>query len=79
MLWLQQQFKIEKPVLDYIRFLEGQIITISQKLNQSSSSASFPFVFNDIISELERVITSQCPAMNWSEGIFNESNCGAKA
>ena len=59
MLWLQQQFKIEKPVLDYIRFLEGQIITISQKLNQSSSSASFPFVFNDIISELERVIVSQ--------------------
>ena len=54
-------------------------MAISQKLNQSSSSASFPFVFNDIISELERVIALQYPAMNWSEGIFNESNCGAKA
>ena len=74
----QRQFKIEESVLNYIRFLEGQIITISQKLNQSSSSASFPFVFNDIISELERVIASQCPAIYWSEGIFNVSNGGPK-
>ena len=44
--------------MDYISFLEGKIISIFQKLNQSSSSIDFPSIFNDIIPELERRVNN---------------------
>ena len=44
----------ERPLMNYISFLEGTIISIFQKLNQSSSSIDFPSIFKDIIPELER-------------------------
>ena len=62
----------ERPLIDYIEFLQGQIISIFQKLNQSSSIFDFPFVFNDIISELEkRVIASQILTFHGNDGIFD--------
>ena len=40
-------------------------------MNKSSSNASFPFDFNDIISELEkRVIASQYPSFMGNDGIY---------
>jgi len=50
----------ERALMNYISFLEGTIISIFQKLNQSSNGVDFPSIFRDIIPELERrVIDSQ--------------------
>ena len=57
---MNDQHEREGHLLNYISFLEGTIISIFQKLNQSSSSIDFSSIFNDIISQLEiRVINTR--------------------
>ena len=64
-------YQREQPLLDYIGFLERTIISIFQKLNQSSSSIDFPSIFNDIIPELERRINnSQFFPFHGNDGIY---------
>ena len=64
-------YQREQPLLDYIGFLERTIISIFQKLNQSSSSIDFPSIFNDIIPELERRINnSQYFPFHGNDGIY---------
>ena len=61
----------ERPLMYYISFLEGTIISIFQKLNQSSSSIDFPSIFKDIIPELERRVNdSQIFPFIGCDGIY---------